>query len=241
MRLRTRLLPALFLVASLSARAGLFDDEEARKRVEDLRAQITELSKQAETASRNQLDFSNQLESIKADIARLRGQVEVLTYELEAAQKRQKDFYVDLDSRLRKLETKPEPKTETPAVDPAAETRDYEAAVGSLKLSKFKESAAAFDAFIVAYPKSTLLGSAHYWGGYAHAQLKEHAKAAELFGKFAAGWPDDERVPGALESQAGSLEAIKDAKGARAVLELLADKYPASDAGKRARLRLKKK
>lgn len=241
--MRVRVVAALVASAfvSLSANAGLFDDEEARKRVEELRGQIAELGKQAESVSRNQLDFANQVESIKAEIARLRGQVEVVTHELEAAQKRQKDFYIDLDTRLRKLETRPEPKPEVPAIDPAAETRAYETAVAALKAAKFREAADAFNAFIVAYPKSTLLASAHYWDGYAHSQLKDHARAAELFGKFAAGWPDDERVPGALESQVASLEALKDVKAAKVALELLADKYPASDAGKRAKARLKRK
>lgn len=241
--MRARVAAALItgIGISLSAHAGMFDDDEARKRIEDLRGQIAEMSKQAESLGRNQLDFANQIEGIKAEIARLRGQVEVVNHELDAAQKRQKDFYVDLDTRLRKLETRTEAKPEVPAVDPAAETRAYETAVAALKISKFREAADAFNAFIVAYPKSSLLASTYYWNGYAHAQLKDHARAAELFGKFAAGWPDDERVPGALESQVASLETLKDAKAARAALELLADKYPASEAGKRAKLRLKRK
>jgi tol-pal system protein YbgF len=172
----------------------------------------------------------------------LRGQIEVLSYELEAAQKRQKDFYVDLDNRLRKLEQAPaETKVEAAKPDPALETRDYEAALAGIKASKFKEAAASFLAFIKSYPDSTLAASAHYWGAYAHAQAKDHAGAAELFGKFAADWPKDERAPGALESRVASLEAIKDLKGVRVTLEQLAEHYPNTDAGKRAKLRLKKK
>jgi hypothetical protein len=161
------------------------------------------------------VDFANQIEAVKADIAKLRGQIEVLTYELEATQKRQKDFYVDLDNRVRKLETAPPPdaKPETPKLDAAQETRDYEAALASLKALKYKEAGAAFLAFIKAYPNGTLAASAHYWGGYAHAQARDHANAADLFGKFAAGWPTDERAAGALESRIASLEALKDAKG----------------------------
>lgn len=230
------------LALPLSAQAGLFDDDEARQRIEQLRAEVNELGKRADTTSRNQVDFANQVEAIRADIAKLRGQIEVLTYELEAAQKRQKDFYVDLDSRMRKLEQPPaEAKSETPKVDPAQETRDYEAALAGLKAAKFKEAAAAFVAFIKAYPNSSLAASAHYWGGYAHAQARDHAGAADLFGKFAAGWPKDERAPAALESRVTSLEAIKDVKAARATLQQLADAYPASEAGKKAKLRLKKK
>ncbi len=246
------LLSALLLTAALScpARAGMFDDEEARGRIEKLREQLQgevgDLAKRADTINRNQIDFANQVEAIKADIAKLRGQIEVLSYELEAAQKRQKDFYVDLDGRLRKLEAppveaKPEAKAEAPKIDPAQETRDYEAALSALKASKFKEAAAAFLAFIKAYPSGNLTASAHYWGAYAHAQARDHAGAADLFGKFAAGWPADERAPTALENRVASLEATKDWKGARATLELLAEKYPNSEAGKKAKLRLKKK
>ena len=91
-------LVALLLAAAmpLPAQAGMFDDEEAHAKIEQLRDQlwleVTDLGKRADTTSRNQVDFANQVEAIKADIAKLRGQIEVLTYELEAAQKRQKDF-----------------------------------------------------------------------------------------------------------------------------------------------------
>lgn len=245
MRRLTPLLAATLVAACLAlpARAGMFDDDEARARIETLKGEQAELVKRVDGINRNQVDFANQVEAIKSELAKLRGQIEVLTHELEATQKRQKDFYVDLDNRLRKLETVPsaDARPETPKLDPAQETRDYEAALASLKALKYKEAGSAFLAFIKAYPNGTLAASAHYWGGYAHAQAKDHAGAAELFGKFAAGWPNDDRAPGALESRFSSLEALKDVKAARATLELLADKYPASDPGKRAKLRLKRK
>ena len=240
--------PALLLAAALVSpvRAGMFDDEEARLRIEVLKGEVAELAKRADTINRNQIDFANQVEAVKADIAKLRGQIEVLTYEIEATQKRQKDFYVDLDNRLRKLEpppadAKPESQVAAPKADPAQETRDYEAALAGLKASKFREAGASFVAFIKAYPNGGLTASAHYWGAYAHAQAKDHAAAAELFGKFAAGWPNDDRAPAALESRVASLEALKDWKNARATLEQLAERYPNSEAGKKAKLKLKKK
>ncbi|MCX7145120.1 MAG: tetratricopeptide repeat protein [Sulfuritalea sp.] len=241
-RLAALLAVLLSAVLPLPAQAGLFDDDEARNRIEQLRVEVTDLNKRADTVNRNQIDFANQVETIKTDIAKLRGQIEVLTYELEAAQKRQKDFYVDLDNRLRKIEQPPaDTKAEAPKADPALETRDYEAALAGLKGSKFKEAGASFLAFIKTYPNSSLAASAHYWGGYAHAQAKDHAVAAELFGKFAATWPNDERAPSALESRVTSLETGRDLKAAKASLEQLAERYPNSEAGKRAKLRLKKK
>jgi tol-pal system protein YbgF len=54
--------------------------------------------------SQGLIELFNQVELLKADVARLRGQIEVLTYEQAEGQKRQRDLYVDLDTRLRKIE-----------------------------------------------------------------------------------------------------------------------------------------
>jgi TolA-binding protein len=223
------------------AQAGLFDDEEARARVEALRKQMSEVTVSLENLNRNQLNFANQTESLRADLAKLRGQLEVLSYEIETAQKRQRDFYIDLDNRVRKLETAPPPVAEVVKPDDGAETRAYESALSALKDLKYKEAAEQMGAFIISFPSSAQSASAHFFGGYANAQVKNHAKAAELFGKFASTWPADERVPSALESQVASLETLKDSKGVNAALTVLATQYGNSEAGKRAQQRLKKK
>ncbi|RLJ68471.1 tol-pal system protein YbgF [Sulfurisoma sediminicola] len=247
MRYARLLVAACAAAFSVQVQAGLFDDEEARARVEKLRAEITELTKRVDTASKNQFDFANQFETLKGDISRLRGQIEVLTYELDAAQKRQKDFYVDLDNRLRKLEpgteAKPAPdaKTTTAAADPAAETRDYEAALGAFRSAKYKDALALLSAFIKNYPKSAFQPSAHYWAASSHYQLKDYARAAELFGTVASTWPDDTKAPDALLNQANAFAAAGDAKSSRKSLELLVEKYPSSQPAQGAKLRLKKK
>jgi tol-pal system protein YbgF len=129
--LTPRVVAAALLVASLAAvpvRAALFDDEEARKRIEATSQRLTQVQAQLEgriTALETQLksqglvDLFNQVEQIKADIARLRGQIEVLTHEIDEAQKRQRDLYVDLDSRLRKLEGGPAAAAPAGAAAPA--------------------------------------------------------------------------------------------------------------------------
>ncbi len=109
-----RVLGVLALVAlTHTAHAALFDDDEARKRIADTNNRLAQVQKQlddrisaleSQLRSQGLVDLFNSVEQIKGDIARLRGQVEVLTYELEQAQKRQRDLYVDLDSRVRKLE-----------------------------------------------------------------------------------------------------------------------------------------
>ena len=120
----------LFLIGCSSSYAGLFDDEEARKQIaaqqvsdwrsaqsgQTLEARIVKL----EEVLNNQplLELHNQIESLRLDLNKLQGQIEVLVNENELTQKRQKDFYIDLDSRLRRIE---QPKPPLP-LSPASST-----------------------------------------------------------------------------------------------------------------------
>ena len=115
---------------TLPARAALFDDEEARRRVADTNVRLTNVQNQLEarlTAIEGQLknqglvDLFNQVEQMKADFARLRGQIEVLLHEQEQQQKRQRDLYIDLDSRMRRVESGGAPPA-SGAVNPGAPT-----------------------------------------------------------------------------------------------------------------------
>src|SRR5271166_7115237 len=107
---------ALVLAAQLAgvpARAALFDDDEARHRIDVLKGRVDQLETslnqrigalESTVKSQGLVDLLKDVEDIKADVAKLRGQYEVLTYELDQSQKRQRDLYLDLDGRLRKLE-----------------------------------------------------------------------------------------------------------------------------------------
>jgi tol-pal system protein YbgF len=126
---------AAALVAAFTtfpARAALFDDEEARRRIEQTNLRLAQVQKQIEdrlaaieVQLKNQglVELFTQVEQLKSDVARLRGQIEVLSNESEQTQKRQRDLYIDLDSRLRKLEGGPGanvPLTAAPVPGPAA-------------------------------------------------------------------------------------------------------------------------
>jgi tol-pal system protein YbgF len=51
------------------------------------------------------IQLMTQVETLQSEISKLRGQLEVLSNGLENAQKRQRDMYLDLDTRLRRIET----------------------------------------------------------------------------------------------------------------------------------------
>ena len=55
-------------------------------------------------SNRGVVQLLNQVEALNGELNRLRGQMEVLANDVSNAQKRQRDMYVDLDTRLRRIE-----------------------------------------------------------------------------------------------------------------------------------------
>ncbi|MBK9220415.1 MAG: hypothetical protein RJA63_970 [Pseudomonadota bacterium] len=240
------------------AQAGLFDDEEARRRIEQMRQDFEQRLQKMEASNalvlNNQQTQAAQFETLRQDLARLLGQVEVLANDSEQAQKRQKDFYIDLDNRLRRVEStvtqlqqtlsqaQAQPvKAEPPPVDPAQESRDYEAAINALRAGKHVDAALGFKLFIKNWPKSGFLPGANFWLGASLMQANDLDGARDTYAKVAATWPEDVLAPDALLGQANAEQELKDAKAAKATLEKLVMKYPASEAAKTAKQRLKKK
>lgn len=249
----TRLSLLLALLGVQQAHAALFDDNEARRQIQDLTIQTNE---RVDTLAKAQMELLNQIQALREENAKLRGTVETLNFELESAKKRQQDFYIDLDGRLRKLET-PEPaaavenaatpgdttgteSAKKPAADPATESREYEAALNLFKANKIKEAAGAFDAFIKAHPDSTLAPNAQYWLGNAFYALRDCKKAIDAHKVVAAKWPQHPKAPDSLINIATCQQELGDAKGARSTYESIASKYPDSTAAATAKQRLKK-
>lgn len=247
----TRLALLLALLGGQQAHAALFDDQEARRQIKDLSIQTNE---RLDTLSKAQLELLNQIQSLREENAKLRGLVETLNFELESAKKRQQDFYIDLDGRLRKLETpaptsenipqeEGDPAAETPpkpAADPAAESREYEAALNLFKANKIKEAASAFDAFTKAHPESTLTPNAQYWLGNAFYAARDCKKAIEAHKLVTSKWPQHPKAPDSLINIATCQQELGDAKGARSTYESIVGKYPDSSAAATAKQRLKK-
>src|ERR1700675_1067559 len=59
---------------------------------------------QTDSRSPGVVQLMGQVEALQAEISKLHGQLEVLTNALDNAQKRQRDMYLDLDTRLRRIE-----------------------------------------------------------------------------------------------------------------------------------------
>ena len=246
-----RIALAVAALGAGTAQAGMFDDEEARRQVKDLNIKSEARFDQQGKA---QLDLANQMQRQSEEIARLRGQVETLTYELETAKKRQQDFYLDLDTRLRKLEPQgggaaavdgekgANSTANGPAsADPERENRDYEAALNNFKAGKYKEASWGFSAFVQKHPNSTLAPNAQFWLGNAFIAQRNCAKAIEAHSVVTTKYTDSAKAPDAWLAMAGCQQDMGNAAAARRSLETLVAKYPNSPAADTAQQRLKKK
>jgi tol-pal system protein YbgF len=247
------------LVAALGAgqaQAGLFDDDEARRQLMEFRA-ATE--SQFDTQAKAQLDLAGQIQRQTDEIAKLQGLIETLTYELETAKKRQQDFYIDLDTRVRKLESAaaaapaetpapaagtaeaPKAAAAAPAANPAAETQEYESALGFFKSGKYKEAATAFGAFLQKHPESSLAPNAQFWLGNAWYAQRDCKKAIEAQNQVTAKWPESPKAPDAMLAVATCQQELGNGVAAKRSLEALVARYPSSPAAESASQRLKKK
>lgn len=230
----------------LQAHAGLFDDDEARKALLDLRAKVealrADLQAKIDTKSdkSSTLDLINQNDATLQQVNQLRGQIEVLANELANAQKRQKDFYVDLDARLRKLE--PREVTidgKSTQVDPG-EQRGYDTAMQQFKAGDYKAAATALQEFVQRYPGSSYAANAQYWLGnsyYAQRDCKA-AIAAQLV--VLKNYADSPKAPDAMLNIASCQTELKD-KAAKKTLQDLIKQYPDSTAAAAAKERLNAK
>ena len=240
---------ALFIAAlgAAQAQAGVFDDEEARRQVTDLRIKT---EARFDQQAKGQLDLASQIQRQADEISRLRGQIETLNYELETAKKRQQDFYLDLDTRLRKFETadsanptvNPEngPNSK-PATDPAKESQEYEAALNQFKAGKYKEAAAGFGAYVQKYPASSLAPNAQYWLGNAWYAQRDCKRAIEAQSVVTTKYADSAKAPDAWLAIATCQQELGNPTGFKRSLETVIAKYPTAPAADAARERLKKK
>ncbi|MBC7501738.1 MAG: tol-pal system protein YbgF [Herminiimonas sp.] len=231
-------------LAPLQAQAGLFDDEEARRAVLDLRNRIDSL--RSETTSRldskadknSLLDLSGQNDQLRQDIARLRGQIEVLTNEVANAQQRQKDFYVDLDNRLRKVE--PQKITvdgrET-SVD-QSELRSYESAIAIYKAADYKGASVSMAEFLRRFPQSSYAPSVQYLLGTAYYAQRDYRNALVAQQAVVRNYPDNPKAADAMLNIASCYVELKDRPAARKTLETLVRQYPDSAAAQTATERL---
>jgi tol-pal system protein YbgF len=234
---------------SLPAQAGIFDDDEARRAILELRtnrtadqeavnAKLSALSAQLDTLRRSMLEINAQLEQMKSDMANQRGQGEVIARDVAEMQRRQKDLQQGLTERVAKLEPQSVTLDGKTFMADADEKREFEEAIARMRQADFAGGAQALNAFQKKYPGTGYKESLLYWLGNAHYGLRDYKDAITQFRSLLALSPQHMRAPEALLSIANCQSELKDAKAARKTTEDLVKSYPDSEAAQVARERL---
>lgn len=249
-----------FLLASClvwagSASAGLFDDEEARRAILDLRQKIeaarqeadqknTEETRRATEEStqlrRSLLELQNQLETAKGDIAKLRGQNEQLARDLSEMQRKQKDAAQAVEDRLRKFEPVRVNLDGKEFLAEPSEKRDFDANLTIFRKGDFGNAAVGFVDFLSRNPQTGYRASALFWLGNAQYATKDYKSAITNFRSLVKEFPDHTRVPESMLAIANCQLETKDAKGARKTLDDLIATYPGTEAASAAKDRIAK-
>lgn len=233
--------------AALSAHAGLFDDDEARQAIIDLRRQVQELA--ANNAAQGQrldqmgksiLELNAQIEQLRQDLAKQRGDSEVTARNLADLQRQQKDLKVGVDERVSKLEPQKIALDGREFMAEPEEVHDYQAAMDVLRQGNFDAAADGLKSFMSKYPSSGYTPSALYWLGNAQYGMRAYKNAITSFRTLLDTTPDHAKAPEALLSIANCEIELKDTKAARRTLGQLIKTYPKSEAAQAGRDRLAK-
>jgi tol-pal system protein YbgF len=187
--------PALMAVP---AHAGMFDDDQARQAILDLRTKTDSLSSQLSAAQRTILDQSNRLDQLNQQVATLRGQNEDMANQLATLQKQQKDYYTDLDTRLKKFEPQQQTVDGVAGTVQPGETDAFNAASQQFRNGDFKSAAASFRSFIAKYPQSPYQPTAQYWLGNAQYALRDYKGSTATWQGLVKNFPQHPRAGDAL-------------------------------------------
>lgn len=254
--LRRTAVAACVALLAPAAHAGLFDDEEARKAILDLRARIqasddgarkaasdlaasnAQLTAQVATLQRSLLDLNNQIEILRGEVAKLRGDGEQLRREMAALQQTQKDASQNLDDRLRKLEPQKVALDGREFVVAPEERQAYEGAIGAIRNGEFDAAAKGLGELLERWPASGYAASASFWLGNAQYGKRDYKAAVATFRAMVKAHPEHPKAPEALLALANSQAEMKDARGARRTIEELLKSYPGSEAAVAGKERL---
>ncbi|TAM92093.1 MAG: tol-pal system protein YbgF [Rhodanobacteraceae bacterium] len=217
----------------------------------------------------NSLTLINQIQSLRDQMQQMQGQLEVLQHQVQQLQQTSKDQYVDLDSRVGKLEhAQAAPPASTPAAsaapaptaaasgapgktapaasskpastaDKAAAQAEYDAAFKALRAGNFVDSAHGFRTFIDKYPDNPLVPNAYYWLGGSYYVTQNYKVALAAYQNLVQKYPGSARVPEAQLRVADCQIELKDYPAARATLQAMIKAHPGTPLEKRAREKLR--
>ncbi|MBM3387739.1 MAG: tol-pal system protein YbgF [Betaproteobacteria bacterium] len=249
---------ALSLGALGSAQAALFEDDEARRAILDLRQRVEAtnhtVKAQAEGLAQMRrvlLDMQEHIDALRAELSKSRGSQEQLARDVSEVQLQQRDAQSKTDERLRDAQSKVDERLRrfepvTVKLDGQEfqaeqnEKREYENAFETFRKGDFAAAQELLQRFVQSHPKSGYLPSALFWLGNAAYANKDYKDALAQFRQMLSLAPAHPRAPEAMLASANVQLELKNTKAARKALEDVVKHHPQSDAAQTAKDRLSK-
>jgi tol-pal system protein YbgF len=227
------------------------DEDPVQIKLKDLDTRLARIERVM--ANQSLLEFSNQLEALRADVRAVHNDVDQMNNALEAGRKQQRDVYADLDQRLKNLESRGAAAPATAAAGAGAAVQagatdasgssaedktSYQAAFNLLKDGQYDRAIAAFQKFLAAYPDSPLADNAQYWLGEAFYVNKTYPDAMAAFQRVIDKYPQSRKLPDALLKIGFCRYEMKQWEPARQILGQVVARYADTPAGRLAQQRL---
>jgi tol-pal system protein YbgF len=224
---------------------------------------VTRLEQQTQNKDQGGIGMVNQMQQ-------LQGQIEELQHHLQQLDDKNKAQYIDIDSRLGRIEggaqgaaAAPSAAAATanaaPAAAAAPASRDaqrapaagaaadasgaqaaYDVAFKSIRAGDYVKASREFRAFVQQYPDHALAPNAWYWLGESYYATTNYPVALEAFQHLLSQFPASEKAPDALLKVGYSQLELKQDAKARATLASVVSKYPGSKAASLAQERLQR-
>lgn len=209
------------------------------------------------------LDMLSKLDALQNETQTLRSQVEELNHELENQKQRQRDLYLDMDRRLREVETGSHqaaasatstPRTPMAVIgpgsaaiaatqapgDPAKERELYQQAFNDLKDGRYDQAISQFRSFLASYPSGEYSGNAQYWLGEANYVTRRFPEAEQEFRKVLERYPSSGKAGDAGLKLGYTYYELGNWQAASKTLSDVMTKFPNSTAARLADARLQK-
>ncbi len=149
-------------------------------------------------------EFAARLDAMQQDLQRLQGDAETVNHSIEDLVRKQRELYLDLDHRLRVLETAQHSSSGSGELAPGAaagsgdERANYDAAFATLRDGKYEQAIVELQDFLKKYPSSEYTANAQYWLGEAFYVQHRYDVALLAFERIVTRYPSSPKFSDAL-------------------------------------------
>ena len=263
-----RLVTSMGMAGALASTMLLVSPASAQDSRLSLAERVSRLEQQTQNQDKGGVGMVNQVQALQSQLRDQQGQIEQLQHQLQQLEDKSKSQYVDLDSRLGRLEGGAGAGQNTTAGSAAAPASTaaggggadapasassaggqqnadqpdakpaYEAAFNTLKGGDYAQASRAFRQFIQQYPGSSLEPNAWYWLGESYYVTTNYPLAQQSFQHLLSQFPNSEKAPDALLKLGYSQYELKQNDAAQATLKSVVSRYPGTNAAGLAQQRL---